>query len=188
MKGINPRRALKRKTSTWVAIISFLTFVCSGDLAAEERRGAEVVIQTHNERQVGGELIAVKQNSLLLLDGKSGADVSVDVPDIVLVKIVKKSKAGPGALFGFLGGAGLGAITAAADKANQDEDPWANFWQSTFAIGAVVFFILAGTVVGLTVGAILGKDQTIKFEGKSPEEITTILAKLEKRARIQNFQ
>jgi len=163
-------------------------FVCSGNLAAKERRGAELIVQTQNGQGVGGELIAVKQNSLLLLDSRSGADVSVDIADIVLVQIVKKSKAGQGALFGFLAGAGLGAIVVAAGKAKQEEDPWQNFWESTFDVGAFVFLVLTGTIVGLTIGAICGKDQTIKFEGKSPEEFKSILAKLKKRARIPNFQ
>jgi hypothetical protein len=155
VRGINLRRALKSKTSTWVAIISFSVFVCSGNLAAKERRGVEVVIQTQNGQQVRGELIVVKQNSLLLLDSRSGADVSVDIVNIVLVKIVKKSKAGQGALFGFLAGAGLGAINAAADKVNREEDPWQNFWESTFDVAAFVFLVLTGTIVGLTIGSVM---------------------------------
>jgi len=43
-------------------------------------------------QQIEGELITVKPNSLLLLDTE-GKDVSIDIGDIKVIRIVKKSKA-----------------------------------------------------------------------------------------------
>jgi hypothetical protein len=179
---------MKSKILTCAVIISFSLFVFSRNLTARERRGAELIIQKQDGQQLRGELIAVKQNSLLLLESISGADVSADIGDIALIRIIKESKAAKGALFGFLAGAGVGIISAAAHKGNQEEDVWAGFFSGIFRALAVVLSITAGTLIGLGIGAASGKDQTIMFEGKSPEEIRNVLGKLRTKARIPNFQ
>ena len=66
----------------------------SGNLMAGERRGATIVVHKKDGAQEKGELIAIKQNSILLLGSSSGTDVSVDVPDIKTIGILKKSKPG----------------------------------------------------------------------------------------------
>lgn len=58
-------------------IIIFFLFASSGSLKANENRGAEFVIQKTDGHRIRGELIAVKANSLLLLESESAADVSV---------------------------------------------------------------------------------------------------------------
>ena len=179
---------MKSKKSALAVLVAFSFFIFSRDLAAGERRGAEIVIQKQSGSKIAGELIAVKPNSLLLLDSLSGVDLSVDIGDIVLVKIIKKSRAGKGALFGLLAGTGTGVISALAIRRGQEEDPWGRFWSDMFRVSAIVFFIVAGTLVGLAVGAVMGIDQTIKFEGKSPQEIKGALAKLRTQARIPDFQ
>jgi hypothetical protein len=57
----------------------------------EKKQGA-IVITKKDGQQIEGELITVKPNSLLLLDTE-GKDVSVDIADIKVIRIVKKSKA-----------------------------------------------------------------------------------------------
>ena len=79
-----------RKTVAVLLVFSLL--LISGRLYAE-KKGAEIVIHKMDDQQVKGELIAVKQNSLLLKESGSGVDVSVRVGDIRKVTIVKKSKA-----------------------------------------------------------------------------------------------
>jgi hypothetical protein len=182
------RSEIKKRIVTTVVILSLSLFLFSSDLAARERRGAELVIQKQDGGQMGGELIAVKQNSLLLLDAISNTDVSVAIGDVAIIKIFKKSKALIGAVFGLLAGAGVGAISASVHGGNQEEDPWAEFWGGMYRTSILVLFISAGTVIGLAAGAALGKDETIEFQGKSPEEIKSILVKLRKQARIPNFQ
>ncbi|GAG24033.1 unnamed protein product, partial [marine sediment metagenome] len=70
-------------------------------ITAKEKRGANLIIQKTDGQQVKGELITVKENSLLLLSSE-GADISVDVRNIKFIKIVKKSKLLKGAGYGFL--------------------------------------------------------------------------------------
>jgi hypothetical protein len=63
----------------------------SGNLYAK-KRGAELIIIKTNGQQIRGELITVKKDSLLLLDSGIGADVSVDIDDIKVIKIMKVSE------------------------------------------------------------------------------------------------
>nr|NIM58563.1 hypothetical protein [Candidatus Aminicenantes bacterium] len=54
-----------------------------------KKRGAKILVTKKDGQQIQGELITVKPNSLLLLDTE-GKDVSVDIADIKVIKIVKK--------------------------------------------------------------------------------------------------
>ena len=82
----------------------------SGNLFAKERKGAEVIISTKYIHRVRGELIAVKQNSILILDSSTAADISIDVPDIKTIRIIKKKNTLLNTGLGFLAGASGGVI------------------------------------------------------------------------------
>ena len=71
----------------------------------QREKGADLIIQKRDGTQVRGELIAVKQNSLLLMLGDSGFDASVDIEDIFAISFIKKSKALEGFGLGLLIGA-----------------------------------------------------------------------------------
>jgi hypothetical protein len=144
---------------------------------AKERRGAGLVITKSDGQQIKGELIAVKETALLLLDSQSGADVSVEIGEIAVIKIIKKSKALSVGAIGF----GLGALYGFSAMQEEAEVPGETL--ST----TIIFGILA-TIPGALIGAYLGTDKTIQLEGKSPEEINAELAKLRKQARITDFQ
>jgi hypothetical protein len=161
---------MKSKILVLVVILSL--FIGSGSLTAKERRGAELVVQKKDGQQVRGELIAVKQASLLLLESLSGADVSIKIGDIKLIKIIRKSKALIGAGIGALALAGLGAL-----------EPYSEFK----VLGMVIVGIM-GLIVGATIGALAGIDYTIKIEGKTDVEIKGILEKLHHQAQIINAQ
>jgi len=81
----------------------------SVNLYAKERRGAKLIVTKKDGWQIEGELITVKSNSLLLLDAE-GKDLSVNIGDIKIIRIVKKSKALLGAGIGLLIGVGPGAL------------------------------------------------------------------------------
>jgi len=95
-------------------IALFLVFslmVLSANLYAKERRGAKLIVTKNDGQLIEGELITVKPNSLLLLDTE-GKDVSVDIADIKVIKIVKKPQVVKGVLGGLLGGTLFGAFLA----------------------------------------------------------------------------
>jgi hypothetical protein len=103
-------------------VLVFSILLLSGNLYVKEKSGAIVEIYKTRSKMEGtpfekpdtrGELIAVKVNSLLILDSKSGGDLTVRIEDIKVIKIMKKSKAWRGAFLGLMiggfSGGGLGS-------------------------------------------------------------------------------
>ena len=154
----------------------------SGNLIAKERRGAQLIVQKKDGEQVRGELIAVKENSLLLLDAGTGADVTVNISDIKVARIKESSK-----LSKFLLGLGTGFLTGAAlvylinSSVSNDWNRLANMESNYLLLGG---FTLCGAIGG-TVAAF---DETIQIEGKSDSEIKEALEKLRKKARIPDYE
>jgi len=153
----------------------------SANLYAKERRGAKLIITKKDGQQIEGELITVKPNSLLLLDTE-GKDVSVDIADIKVIRVKKKSKVWKGAGIGLLVFGGGTALYVAKINEVDPEDEW-KFVLFVGAIGAI-----AGLLIGGTIGAAVGKDKTIHFEGMTDLEIKEALEKLRKKARIRDYK
>ncbi|MCK4495651.1 MAG: hypothetical protein KAU91_04830 [Candidatus Aminicenantes bacterium] len=174
----------------------FSSFVLSGNLYAK-KKGAELIVQKIVGQQVRGELITVKENSLLLLDSESGADVSVDIREIKLIEIVKKSKSLAWGGIGLVSGAVIGALIGYLEG---DDYPigetgvvitWPGPTPITADEKALNYGIgcgILGGVLGGIGGAIAGADKTIQIEGKSETEIRKALNKLCKKARVRNSQ
>jgi hypothetical protein len=134
--------------------------------------GVELIIQKIDGTQVRGELIAVKENSLLLMDRYSGVDMSVAINHIRVVKILKKGKLLPSLGLGFIT-AGVTSKVLGDTMGNLEGAGY--ILLSTFIAGTVISYSLIG-------------DKTIQIEGKSDSEIQEILSKLRKKARIRNYQ
>ena len=158
----------------------FSLLMLSANLYAK-KRGAELTITKKDGHLIRGELIAVKDHSLLLL---SATDVSIDIGDIKVIEIEKKSKLGKGALYGLLicgvGGALFGGII-------HREEEGITFLGSVL-IGTVLF-APAGALVGAIIGAAAGTGKrTFQIERMSDLEINEVLAKLRKKARIRDYK
>jgi hypothetical protein len=174
------------KNKVLVLGVVFSLLVCSENMMAKERRGAELMITKTDGQQIAGELIAVKPSSLLLLDSKTGADVSIEIEDIAVIKITKKSKAWIGGAFGFAVGSLAGISIGALIDSIAEEDGGGLSFGSFISIVAIFGAISA--IPGMLIGAILGADKTIQIEGRPPEKIKPVLEKLRSQARITNFQ
>jgi len=163
----------------------FSVLSLSVPLAAKERKGANLIVQKIYGTQVRGELIAVKENSLLLLDRESGADVTVDISNIRAIKIIKKSQALSGALAGLVLGAAIGYSIGYP----QGDEGLIVFVSKDLA-GAIGAAIGAGigALMGVGLGSAIGGDKTIQITGKSDSEIQDILEKLRRKARVRNAQ
>lgn len=131
-----------------------------------KKRGAELIITKKDGIIFQGELITVKQNSLLILVPE-GKDVSFDISDIFSIRIMKKSKAGLGVA--------LGALTGLvfALSSNDSIKP---------------FGILVDALIGGIIGYFIGKDKTILIGGMTGSEIQKTLNKLRKKARIRKYK
>ena len=167
-----------RKTISLFLVFSVLSL--SVNVFAKEKRGADLIILRTDGTQVRGELIAVKQNSFLLLDRESGADVTVDVGDVSIITIVRKSMA--------FGGAGFGAILGAVigGGIGQTMDTGSSGFGPSGGMVGILAGGLAGVLIGALGGMALGTDKTFQIYGKSDSEIQEILRKLRKRARVKN--
>jgi hypothetical protein len=164
-------KTLTAKLIASALIVLFL--VLPAGLSAKERRGANLVVTRLDGSQVAGELIAVKRDSLLLLS--YGRDESIDLADIKSIRIVRKSRAGKGALYGFLAGAVGGALWGSANQAPM----WGNdtVWVAGAYYGAI------GLLSGLLLGSVAGVDSSFTVAGKPEAVVNEYWVKLRTHAR-----
>ena len=60
-------------------------------IAKKQKHGIKLIVQKRDGQEIRGGLIAVKHNSLLLLEFESAAEVSIEIIDIKVIKVIKKS-------------------------------------------------------------------------------------------------
>jgi len=162
-----------------ILTIVFLLLFPYGNLFAK-KKGAKLEIWGKGGRFIRGELIAVKQNSLVMME--SGTDVSIDIDNIKAIEIEKKSKAGLGLILGGFTGALIGRATYTKPKNTGLFTPDFGPGVNTLAGG------ILGGLIGLAIGAAAGSDETIQIEGKSDSEIKEVLKKLRSKARIPEYR
>jgi hypothetical protein len=159
------------RTFTPLLIVSLLILPAIVD--AKEKPGAEVVVTRLDGSQAGGELIAVKPDSLLLLS-EANKDETVGIADIKSVRIVRKSRAVKYALIGLVTGAAEALYVTTRDEEDRDT-------QTTIAwmagLGA------AQALLGLAIGAGVGADAVLPFAGESDEVVAATLRKLKGYSR-----
>jgi hypothetical protein len=169
---------MKTMTTRFIAsalVVSFLVLPAS--LSAKERRGAELIVTRLDGSQVSGELIAVKRDSLLLLNNV-GRDESIDLADIKTVQIVKKSRAG---LLSGIGGA-AGAATGVALGLNWMFEEWSNSQAKGALMGGAIFGAI-GALSGLVVGSALGLDPRFTVAGEREEVVAGYWDRLRAHSR-----
>ncbi len=174
---------MKAKDKKLIALFLIFSLVMlSANLYAKERRGAKLIITKKDGQLIKGELITVKPNSLLLLDTE-GKDVSVDIADIEVITIVKKSKVWTGAGLGALIGGGVAALCNELFwKANGEQ-----YMKHIITAFVGVIGGAAGGLIGALVGARAGTDKTIQIEGRPDLEIRETLEYLGKKARVPDY-
>lgn len=181
------------KKSLYLILIIVILLMISGNLGAKERKhGDELMIQKRDGQDVRGELIAVKQNSLLLLESVSSADLSVGISDIEVIVFENKPKvftrAGLGLLIGASAGALLGLMYGSDEQNGIGEPDRVSRSASKKALTLGAFFGLLGTLGGGLAGAFEGSDEIIFMEGKSQSEVNEILDELRSKARFPDIK
>ena len=108
--------------------------------AQDMKKGALVVVHTKEGKTVKGELLLVKNDSIILMDSFAGLDIPFKVE--IIKKVVIKKKGGVfhglsvGGVFGGVGGALLGFLSG-------DGDGWFS------AEGSAVFLGMSGGALGI---------------------------------------
>jgi hypothetical protein len=165
----------------------FSLMILSLPLFAKKKRGAKLLITKKDGQQLQGELITVKPNSLLLLDAE-GKDESIDIVDIRIIRIMKKSKFWTGAGIGLSITAIFGVVlgTIGAIKGVSLEEGIPN--PLVGLIASLLQFGLPCALLGGLIGAIAGKDKTIQIEGMTESEIQKAFDRLRKKARVPDYK
>ena len=154
----------------------------SGTLYAG-KKGTKLIVQKTDGKQVMGELIVVKKSSILMKGSHSKVDVSVDISDIKMITVLKKSKPSLEAGSGLLTSVPLGAY---ADSSYGEAHSFAESGKN--ALASAFLFGILGTLLGTGNEGAMEIDNVIQVEGLSDLEIKLILEKLRKKARVTNFQ
>jgi hypothetical protein len=179
-------KAKGKKFTALFLVFSLLTL--SANLYAK-KRGAWLIVTKKDGRQTEGELITVKPDSLLLLDNV-GRDVSIDIADIRVIRIVKKSKASLGAKIGGVAGTISGITFAAIMDASLGEgESGPIYGYILFGVIGLAAGALAGGLIGALIGAVASEDETIQIEGMTDfHEFREALEHLRKKARIRDYE
>lgn len=166
----------------WLILICFLVIFLNVSYAAGKKRGAVLLMTTQNGQNIKGELLAVKEAKLILLDMVTSKGIEVEIDTIRHIRIVRRSQILKGIGKSLLIGAGSGFLLGFLD--GDDSGGWFSMTAGEKALfGAVGFGILSLPVGGIW-GAISGNDSSIPLETRSPEELQSILTKLNRRARF----
>ncbi len=168
----------------------FLVFclaVLSGNLTAQQgRKGIKLSIEQNDGNILIGELISVKKDSLLLLDEESQADLSLPVSAVKIIKVHNKHRMLELGLLGVLGGAAVEGLKG-TEIVDDDQAHWEENPVTQSRIGFLGYAAIAGGA-GVLIGAVIGIDKKMDFQGKSDAEIQQYLEKLSKKARVRGLQ
>lgn len=150
--------------------------------AKEKAKGAEVLVQKKDGQRVIAELLAVKDGRLILMDASTFSDVTCAVEDIRSIRIVKRAKVlkglGLGSLTGGVAGSGLGFLSG------NDKPGFLSFTAGQKALIFGVGLAAMGGIIGGISGALKGIDESVDLEGRSSQDIESILRKLDREAHF----
>jgi len=176
-----------RKCKYILPTVALFLFLSSGGMFGKTKEhGTTLHLFMMDGKEQEGELIAVKGSCLILYH--SGIDFSVDIKELNMLKVLKKSHAAQGALLGLVIGAVAGGVGGAVYLSGDGDDEWANFHRIILTIIASTAGGGIGLLAGAVVGSLQGVDEKIRIEGRSEGEIDQILVKLRRRARIPEYR
>ncbi|MDD8010530.1 MAG: hypothetical protein BWY42_01777 [Candidatus Omnitrophica bacterium ADurb.Bin277] len=184
MKGRNGRPGGSFRAALPV-VLGFVLLVPA--LEAGRRQGAQVIITKNDRSTVRGELLAVQENNLIVMDG-SMAGVIVSVKDIRDVNVLKKGNFWRGASVGFAAGAVSVTLLGITSHRilGSDVDPiFRKLEREITFMSVVITGLSAGLLGGLLGGVFTSMDnwKICRFDNRSSEEIEANLIPLRKLAR-----
>ena len=165
-------------------IIILLTFLCLlGNLSAKDRKkGAEVIIQKKDGKTFKGELLAVKNDEIILMDSINQSGIKLKSKGIQKITIVKKGELFKGMGLGLVIGGGSGAMLGFAS--GDDKSGWFSMTAGEKAVVGGLALGVLGALGGGIWGAIKGVDESVVLDGRTPEEMERVLEKLNTKSRF----
>ncbi|UCH96874.1 MAG: hypothetical protein JSV88_08490 [Candidatus Aminicenantes bacterium] len=173
----------------FIAVVVF-SLLCPGNLWAK-RKGAQLQIIKLDGDIIEGELLRVKENSLLLMTSVSGT--AIDINEIDEIKIKKrKTKSGKGAAIGAGVGFVIGGVIGGSRYTEVIFDGGSPTFGNRMLVGSITGALCAipcallGASIGGSIPAGYKTAETIDVKRAHPHEIKYILKKLKKKARFKN--
>lgn len=179
------KKWIKQKIRQFLTLGIVVLLICPLNLAAK-KKGAHLVIEKKDSQVIEGELLRVKEDSLLIKTSGSGSGVTIDITEIIKLKIKRKAKFGKGALIGFMMGGGLGLAFAGGASGNGGAGGNVDLPDMSYKGQASILMGVLGAGVGGVVGLMSRNYKEIQVKGKSPSQIEKIMKKLNKKARFKN--
>ena len=174
--------SVHRQRSFIVGVLTTLLLFNPGVILSKGRRGAQVVVILRDGGTIEGELIAVRENSLMILDpDPTGTDLSVVIADVSQVRLQRRKRVpSPAGVLGVVVGAASGA-TYALVRSGGHED-----FVMPGALACGLLGALLGGAIGFGVAGVGGeyREQVINFAPMTDSQIRLALARLRAQARI----
>jgi hypothetical protein len=185
MSGKIRAGSIGRKLATACLVLALFS-ACPG-LDAKEKKGARIEVECRVSpreyrsdqrlsRRLVGELIAVRSDSLLLVEEYSEFAHSIDVRDILRVKVLNKKSPATIGLYGAVAGLCAGLLLGGAGGADKEDTPGAMLYLG--AMGAT-----AGGLAGFYLGHIT-TGKSFEFAGRTAAQVQEMLARLSYLARV----
>ncbi len=143
--------------------------------AAEKTRGNTLVLRMKSGETVQGELLAVKEDRLILFDASSLTGLEIVLGDVADIRIVKPSKFGSGVGTGFLIGAAGGALLGLLSGSDSG---FLGMSAGTKAFAGGLALGILGAPIGGVIGAVSGIDQWIDVDALPAASHRAVLERL----------
>jgi len=167
-----------------ISSILLLLFLGQASLWAA-RRGAVLRVQRTDQSVAEGELVAVRDTKLILVDSSS-RDLTIDINEVNLIIIDKQAHPWLGAVLGMVLGGIVGVAVAPSESVEEFGDIPSSVIEGTMSkTGYGLAGALAEGILGGVLGAALGSDSQIAVTKMSLEERERLLIKLRSKARIR---
>ena len=156
-----------KKKAFFIAVLASCFLLTASAEAKEKIHGVDLIVQTSNGEIVTGELMAVGERRIFLLELPTANDLSFSIDDITAIRILKPSKVLRSAWKGFLFVGAPLAVVAALLHASP----------TAYLIDGVV-----PAAVGGLLGLSKGVDEIVRVNGLPPEKKEIVLKKLSSMA------
>ena len=172
----------KRKKLVLLLVVISIVSLITNSYSKEKKHGAQLLIQKKDGQIIKAELLAVKDNKLILMDSVSLSGITIDITATKSIRIMKKSKIFQGIGYGLLTGGGSGALIGLLSGNDSPGLFSMTAGQKALLLGLGLGIL--GAPIGGIWGAVAGIDESVVLEGKSPKEMKPILKKLNSKSRF----
>ena len=169
-----------RRSERFCVVIALIIGLSTNALTAKERRGSTVRVGLKTGASAQGELISVRQDSLLFRD-RSGQEFTYNIGEILSLRVTGRKKKFPIGFVVFAASAVIGYAAGANPRTGPHDDDL----RILSGVGTGLLFGAVGAIAGgvMEREASRGATSYILLEGMTEEQIQATLVRLRPMAR-----